>query len=49
MSFHETKIFREKVEGFLANAGELFSKENNDLAAFNIEQYFQLIIKNIIY
>ncbi len=45
MSFHEAEIFRERAEGFLANAEELFSKGNYDLAAFNIEQYCQLIIK----
>ena len=45
MSFEEIEILKERAESFLKNAEELFLKEVYDLAAFNIEQYCQLIVK----
>lgn len=45
MSFEEVEILRERAESFLRNAEELFLKGVYDLAAFNIEQYCQLIVK----
>lgn len=45
MSFEEAEILRERAELFLKNAEELFLKGVYDLAAFNIEQYCQLIVK----
>jgi HEPN domain-containing protein len=45
VSFEEVEILRERAESFLRNAEELFLKGVYDLAAFNIEQYCQLIVK----
>ncbi|MCR6668752.1 MAG: HEPN domain-containing protein [archaeon YNP-WB-040] len=45
MSFEEAEILKERAESFLRNAEELFLKGVYDLAAFNIEQYCQLIVK----
>jgi len=45
VSFEEIEILKERAESFLKNAEELFLKEVYDLAAFNIEQYCQLIVK----
>ncbi|MEM0053432.1 MAG: HEPN domain-containing protein [Nitrososphaeria archaeon] len=45
MSFEEAELLRERAESFLANAEELAIKGNYDLAAFNLEQYCQLILK----
>lgn len=45
MSFEGAEILRERAELFLKNAEELFLKGVYDLAAFNIEQYCQLIVK----
>ncbi len=45
MSFEEAELLRERAESFLANAEELAAKGNYDLAAFNVEQYCQLILK----
>jgi len=45
VSFEEAEILRERAESFLRNAEELFLKGFYDLAAFNIEQYCQLIVK----
>lgn len=45
MSFEEAELLRERAENFLANAEELAAKGNYDLAAFNLEQYCQLILK----
>jgi HEPN domain-containing protein len=45
VSFEEAEILRERAESFLRNAEELFLKGVYDLAAFNIEQYCQLIVK----
>ncbi|MEM3404549.1 MAG: HEPN domain-containing protein [Nitrososphaeria archaeon] len=45
MSFEEAELLRERAENFLANAEELSVRGNYDLAAFNVEQYCQLILK----
>jgi HEPN domain-containing protein len=45
VSFEGAEILRERAELFLKNAEELFLKGVYDLAAFNIEQYCQLIVK----
>lgn len=45
MSFDEAEILRVRANEFLMNAEDLFNKGFFDLAAFSIEQYFQLIIK----
>jgi HEPN domain-containing protein len=45
LSFEEAEILKERAESFLKNAEELFLKGVYDLAAFNIEQYCQLIVK----
>ncbi len=45
MSFEEAETIRERAEDFLRNARDLFDKGVYDLAAFNIEQYCQLILK----
>jgi len=45
LSFEEAEILKERAESFLRNAEELFLKGVYDLAAFNIEQYCQLIVK----
>ena len=45
MSFEEAETIRERAGDFLRNARDLFDKGVYDLAAFNIEQYCQLILK----
>lgn len=45
MSFDEAEILRERAEAFLKNAERLFEEGVYDLAAFNIEQYCQLMLK----
>lgn len=45
MSFEEAEILRERAEAFLENATRLVAEGVYDLAAFNLEQYFQLILK----
>lgn len=45
MSFEEAEILRERAEDFLRNAERLLEEGVYDLAAFNIEQYCQLILK----
>ena len=45
MSFEEAEVLRERAEAFLSNAERLFEEGQYDLAAFNIEQYCQLILK----
>jgi len=45
LSFEEAETIRERAEDFLRNARDLFDKGVYDLAAFNIEQYCQLILK----
>jgi len=45
MSFEEAQVLRERAEGFLKNAEDLYEKGVFDLAAFNLEQYCQLMLK----
>ena len=45
MSFEEVELLKERAEMFLENAKHLIEKGVYDLAAFNIEQYCQLILK----
>jgi len=45
VSFEEAEVLRERAESFLRNAEELFLKGVYDLAAFNLEQYCQLMVK----
>ncbi|RLI07122.1 DNA-binding protein [Candidatus Bathyarchaeota archaeon] len=45
MSLEEAEILRERAEDFLRNAERLLEEGVYDLAAFNIEQYCQLILK----
>ncbi len=45
MSFEEAEIFKERAEAFLRNAERLVGEGVLDLAAFNIEQYCQLMLK----
>lgn len=45
MSFEEAEILKERAEAFLMNSERLLSEGFFDLAAFNLEQYCQLILK----
>ena len=45
MSLEEAEILRERAEAFLKNAERLVMEGVYDLAAFNIEQYCQLMLK----
>ena len=45
MSFEDAELFRERAEAFLRNAERLVGEGVLDLAAFNIEQYCQLMLK----
>lgn len=45
MSFEETEVLRERAYAFLRNAKRLLDDREYDLAAFSIEQFFQLILK----
>lgn len=45
MSYEEAKILRERALAFLKNSEELYAKGEYDLAAFNIEQYCQLLLE----
>ncbi|GBC74984.1 hypothetical protein HRbin06_00292 [archaeon HR06] len=45
MSFEEAEILKERAEKFLFYAVKLFEDGEYDLAAFNLEQYCQLILK----
>jgi len=45
MSFEEAEILRNRAEAFLENAKRLAEEGVQDLAAFNIEQYCQLILR----
>ncbi|PUA33071.1 MAG: DNA-binding protein [Candidatus Terraquivivens tikiterensis] len=46
MSFEEAELLKERAELFLENARQLIERGIYDLAAFNIEQYCQLILKH---
>jgi HEPN domain-containing protein len=45
VSFEEAEILRLRAEAFLRNAERLYAEGEYDLAAFNIEQYCQLVLK----
>jgi len=45
LSFEEAELIRERAQMFLENAKRLIGEGVYDLAAFNIEQYCQLILK----
>jgi len=45
LSFEEAEVLRERAEAFLKNAERLVMEGVYDLAAFNIEQYCQLMLK----
>lgn len=45
MSFEDAELFRERAEAFLKNAEKLVGEGVLDLAAFNIEQHCQLMLK----
>ena len=45
MSFEEAEVIRERAEAFLSNAKQLLENGLYDLAAFNLEQHLQLLIK----
>jgi HEPN domain-containing protein len=45
VSFEEAEVIRERAEAFLRNAKNLLREGEYDLAAFNIEQYCQLMLK----
>ena len=44
-SIEEAEILRERAYAFLRNAKRLFEEGEYDLAAFNVEQFCQLILK----
>jgi len=45
MSFEEVEVLRDRAEAFLKNAERLVEEGAQDLAAFNIEQHCQLMLK----
>lgn len=45
MSFEEAELIKKRAEAFLRNAKRLLEEKEWDLAAFNLEQYCQLILK----
>lgn len=45
MSFEEAYVMRERAKAFLKNAQRLLEEGVYDLAAFNVEQYCQLMLK----
>jgi len=45
LSFEEADILRERAEAFLENAKHLIDRGSYDLAAFNLEQHCQLLVK----
>ena len=45
MSLESAEIIRERAEAFLRNAERLLEEGVYDIAAFNIEQYCQLMLK----
>lgn len=45
MSFEEAELMKRRAEAFLRNAKRLLEEKEWDLAAFNLEQYCQLILK----
>jgi len=45
LSSEEAEVLKDRAHSFLGNARRLFDEKEYDLAAFNIEQFFQLILK----
>jgi HEPN domain-containing protein len=45
LSFEEVEVLRERAEAFLKNAKHLINTGSYDLAAFNLEQHCQLLLK----
>ena len=45
MSYEEAEILRSRAYSFLRNAKALFNEGEYDLAAFNVEQFCQLLLK----
>jgi HEPN domain-containing protein len=45
LSFEEAEVLRERAEAFLENAKHLIKTGSYDLAAFNLEQHCQLLLK----
>jgi HEPN domain-containing protein len=45
LSFEEAEVLRERAEAFLENAKHLIHTGSYDLAAFNLEQHCQLLLK----
>lgn len=45
MSYEEAEILRNRAYSFLRNAKLLFNEGEYDLAAFNLEQFCQLLLK----
>jgi HEPN domain-containing protein len=45
LSFEEAEVLRERAEAFLENAKQLIHTGSYDLAAFNLEQHCQLLLK----
>jgi HEPN domain-containing protein len=46
LSAEEAELLRERAHSFLRNAKRLFEEKEYDLAAFSIEQFFQLTLKH---
>jgi len=45
LSFKEAETLKKRALAFLKNAEHLYEEKEYDLAAFNLEQYCQLILK----
>lgn len=45
MSIEEAEVLRDRAYSFLRNAKRLFEEKEYDLAAFNLEQFCQLLLK----
>ena len=45
MSIYEAEVLRERAYSFLKNARHLLEEKEFDLAAFNLEQFCQLLLK----
>lgn len=45
MSLEEAEVLKERSLVFLKNAEDLVNEEHYDIAAFNLEQYCQLMVK----
>ena len=45
MSAEEVEVLRQRAKSFLRNARRLFEEGDYDLAAFNVQQFCQLMLK----